>query len=514
MNFILKPSLEHIALVKVSAVLWNQPDIRALMVKFSNFPLFPHVDDEHCFMPDSERKIIWQKIEDKVTEKMTQLTIPISLKDKMLGYIQSVGLQILRWMEVHHRKRKCCVNLDLPNEFCWTSQGIIDKKKTAEMFIRDHSIDVTTRYKLACIYCLEDDILELWNELSENDRKYFYNEHDPSKVPQQHLVVLWTYIIKGKTAKICNMARRIWNIGYSFYSFAMQCAISSGSKAAVEYFLQKLNWRNNSLLEMASTAAQERSDMETADTPNEYTSEILLFLLSQMSSEQQIELFKDYSFPVLLSLLDWPGENSFVETTSHALKCLPENFYVALMRASVFKKKFGNKDHNYQKMFEEVWQQIPSIHKSHFINDPHIEGLVLLLLKTKHIESIKLIFQDASFTERNKLIFSYAGYRICVHMFNYIQLSLFMFVAPLCVSSRNEMIKFHEEFKKHIQTNDKQYAERDPVFIHRLYLFCMVLGDMIRWYDKRKCADEADNSSSKKLCSDEFKRITRSSVNK
>lgn len=166
MNFILKlPSLKHITLVKVAASLWNQHDIMALVAELSKSPLFSKFDSIGAYIPD-ERKQKWQSIENKVIEKMLQLIVPTNLKEEISGYIQTVGLQILQWV-VYHLKF-CDFDLNLMNEFCWTPQGTIDKNKTAEVLIRNDSIDIATRYKLARVYCLENGITELWNKAIKN----------------------------------------------------------------------------------------------------------------------------------------------------------------------------------------------------------------------------------------------------------------------------------------------------------------------------------------------------------
>lgn len=81
MNYILKPSLEHIALVKVVVTFWNQDDIRDLMAKFC-IPF--------C---SAELKDEWPKIEDRVKEKVIQLPLPALLRDKTLGFIKPIGLK-------------------------------------------------------------------------------------------------------------------------------------------------------------------------------------------------------------------------------------------------------------------------------------------------------------------------------------------------------------------------------------------------------------------------------------
>lgn len=63
--------------------------------------------------------------------------------------------------------------INLPHEFHWTPQGIIDEKKTAKLLIKDDSIDITTLYKMSCVYCLEDDIPKLWNKVPEDRKKIF-----------------------------------------------------------------------------------------------------------------------------------------------------------------------------------------------------------------------------------------------------------------------------------------------------------------------------------------------------
>ena len=61
-------SLEHSALVKISFMLWNQDDTRALMAK---------VELHSDFV---RKRTEWEKIENKVMEKIPLLPLPMLLK--------------------------------------------------------------------------------------------------------------------------------------------------------------------------------------------------------------------------------------------------------------------------------------------------------------------------------------------------------------------------------------------------------------------------------------------------
>ncbi|WP_353274478.1 hypothetical protein [Wolbachia endosymbiont (group A) of Ennomos erosarius] len=163
MNYTFTPSLERMTLVKIATMLWNQDDTRALTARFYFRSLIL-----------SERQKEWQEIEDKVIEKVPELLLPEPLNKKVLNFIKPIGLEILKWREYHDQNSY--LGIDLPNELYWTPQGTVDKKKTAEVLIKDESLDITRRYRLACIYYLEDDILQLWNKIPENRRKSFYSE--------------------------------------------------------------------------------------------------------------------------------------------------------------------------------------------------------------------------------------------------------------------------------------------------------------------------------------------------
>ncbi|KAL7634704.1 UNVERIFIED_CONTAM: hypothetical protein RMT77_015081 [Armadillidium vulgare] len=296
-SYILRPSLEHITLVKIAITLWKQYDIRALTARFYFRSTIL-----------SERLKEWQVVEDKVIEKIPELLLPGPLKKKVLDFIKPIGLEMIKWREYYDQNSY--LGIDLPNELCWNSQGTIDQKRTAEVLIKDGNLDINIRYRLACIYCLENDIRELWNKIPENHRKSFYSEEDPSEVRQPNLVILWTYDIKGGVNKLDNMIERIWLRKCSPYQFAFEYAAVGGNKAAVEYFLQKLTSREReeSLVRYAGYVAKRRCDSYTncTDLPTECYADVLCFLLSQMDEEQQTEVFKSYPWKVLKCLLDWP----------------------------------------------------------------------------------------------------------------------------------------------------------------------------------------------------------------
>lgn len=492
MNFIPQQTLENISLIKIVASLWNQHHIRVLVAEFTHSHLFSTVDNEITLIPTiTLRRQKWQKIEDQVKEKLAKFTLPTSLKEKMLGYIQPVGLQIMKWMEYH--LNHCCLDLDLPNEVCWTPQATIDKKKTAELLVKDVTIDITTRYKLACIYCLEDNIPELWNQIPESEKEFFYSEEDPSKISQSELVVFWGYYIKGEVAKMDNMIRRKQN-GRCSYTHLFRSAAESGNKVATEYFLQKLNPREKPLLNLnvALSVVNKRHNREPkiTDPPKEYYTEVLCFLLLQTSKEQQIEVFKTHPLPVLCCFLDWPWQNFFVEIAGHLWNFLPEIDYYFVFQSILHKLHIGYIDYNYKKIFRDVWQQIPDTDKNYIINNKGLVYLLDRLFQVQDQENFKFIFKDTTLIDKNKLIFSYEGLYLCKSMINRGNWDLFKFFVQLLISSKDEMIKFKKEIEKFVQT----FTGRIYIDKYEKQLF-LLLDDFVREYDFFKNVDEADNSS-------------------
>lgn len=215
MKLVLEPSLEQFALVKLVTAMWNGRDVRALM---SNFSFRLHLLNGHAN---------WQNIENKVIDNVSDLPLPKIFHEKIKLFVKPIGFQILIWMGLHCEDRY--PHLKLPAEFCWTSHGMIDKKKTAEMLIKDGKIHITDRYKLACIYCLENSIPKLWYEMAETNRESFSYRG----VYQGTMFLFWENVMLSKELMLYYHSN--WSVQSLFESSAL-----CGNKTATEYFFVKL----------------------------------------------------------------------------------------------------------------------------------------------------------------------------------------------------------------------------------------------------------------------------------
>lgn len=474
MNFILKlPSLEDITLINIAVSLWNQHDIRALVKKFfSNSP--------GLRASDSVMRGKCREIENRVLENMLQLTMPTCFKEKISSYIQTIGLQIFIWMRYH--LSYCQIDLDLPNEFSWTPHATIDKTKTAEVLISDDSIDVATRFKLACIYCLEDDIRKLWNQVPDCLKEHFYYVEDPYVVLQMELVEFWALYINGENDCIRRIARRRLNRVCSPFQYAFESAAYSGSKVATEYFLQKPSQRKALRVALnVSKVPHEFKPSINDDSPKEYNSEVLCFLLSKLNEEELVQLFRQRPLQVLYCCLDWPWQSFFLEMASRVWNFLHRRNHHFVLTIILSKIRSGYKDYNYKKLFWDLWEQMSDSDKNYIINDDmSIVSLLDMLLQVEDKESIKLVLKDATRIEINKLIFSNHGRSLCKKMIVGDKFDLLKFFVQLLISSKDEMVKFKQEFEESLEIREKQ------VFIDKYEEFSRILDDFVLQYDKEK----------------------------
>lgn len=453
MKYILKPTLEDIALVKVVVILWNQDDIRALLNELS-FPLSV-----------SDRTEKWQDIEFKVILKVLQLPQPKLLTKKMLGFISPIGTQILNWMK-HHADR--FFNIKLPNELCWTPQGTVDRKRTAEMLVKDDNLDIITRYKLACVYCLEDCVSEMWNELPQRKKESFYNENFPTekKFSRLHnLVVFFTYGMKREMARMEGMIEKILlgrhSQGFSPYRYAFGHAADCGNKVAVEYFLQKLTpgERVEAMFWAAKFVKARLYDCYRNPhtyIPKEYYVEVLCFFLSELEGPQQEAFIREYTYEVLKSFLDWPWQTFFMETTNQVWEFLHVMDYDCLLELIIHKEVNGLKDWDYRELFRELWTQSPDTHKNYCIGRCASGNILSDLFKMDDEENVKLILKSATVKDKEEIIFSYHGKNICESLVHRNKPAALKFFLRECISSKNVMIKFKNEFEDHIKLRHKK----------------------------------------------------------
>lgn len=439
MKYILEPSLEHIALAKVAITLWSQDDVRFLLRSFS-FLLLP-----------TEKRKEWDNIEKRVVKNARKLSQPGLLQEKILGSIKPIGLEILKWIEYHCTGYYLYV--DLPFSFCWTPQGTIDRKRTAAVLIKDEHLDVTIRYKLACLYCLEGDIRELWNEIHRYSSRSLTYDDFPGEISQLDIVFLWTYEMKLEDARLNNYTITGRLRHRNPYQRAFEYAAESGLKAAFEYFFRKFTTRDidEYLVDIAKRIVDRYHTIHSNSVyiPKEDYTGVLCFLLSQMEEEQQREVFKKCRSQALVCFLEWPWQSFFMETVCRMWEFLSIGDYYCLASEIIGKIRGGYKDFNYQNLFEEFWQKIPFADKKDIIEKPSGECLLSFLFEVKDEKTIKMIFQDLSVEEKRRLFIS-SGIYICENLILRDEFGLFKLFVIECQPTDDVILKFKDGFKKHM----------------------------------------------------------------
>lgn len=455
MKYILEPSLERIAVVKVAIALWSQDDVRTLIRSFS------------FLMLATEKRKEWDNIEKRVVKNARKLSQPGLLKEKILGCIKPIGLEILKWIEYHCTGYYLYV--DLPFRFCWTPQGTIDRKRTAGVLMKDEHLDITIRYKLACIYCLEGDIRRLWNEIPLNSRRSIAYEDFPGEMSQLDIVCLWTYEMKLEDARLNNYAVTGRMRHRNPYQRAFEYAAESGLKAAFEYFFSKFTTRDidEYLADIAKRIVDRYHSFHSNSVyiPKEDYTGILCFLLSQMDEEQEKEVFKRCRSQALVCFLEWPWQSLFMETVCRMWEFLSIGDYYCLSSEIIGKIRNGYNDFNYQNLFEEFWLKIPCADKKDIMEKPSGECLLSFLFEVNDEKTIKMIFQDLSLKAKHGLLIS-SGIYICENLILRDELRLFKLFIIECEPSEEIILKFKDSLKKHLSfcsSKDKLAKNRDKL---------------------------------------------------
>ncbi|WP_353286448.1 hypothetical protein [Wolbachia endosymbiont (group A) of Crataerina pallida] len=218
-------------------------------------------------------------------------------------YRASKLFQIERWCYanwlLHQRSGKKGRNFlaqVLSSEDCWKKvdnlHGVkLDRQVVGKKLIAPDSGNLFDKYAIACRYCLEEDIIALFEERKEE----LSAQGKSSLLEYEHLVrccgsgllaQFWSHFVSGYISKLNLDGRHL-------YEYGLKCAIDFKQVQAVEFF-----WNKIKLLPESEMGAQKKDEifMKTAvysagSRCNSYP-EIFEFCFSQISPDKYPELLK------------------------------------------------------------------------------------------------------------------------------------------------------------------------------------------------------------------------------
>ncbi|GFS70053.1 ANK_REP_REGION domain-containing protein [Trichonephila clavipes] len=309
------PMLKYMTLTRTVRLLWSGYDVQNSMGEY--------------FLEGTQIPEKWSSIEESLKLKIRNcLFLPNELQIVLSSLVKPIGGCIKNIVE------RIYGNDYIPSNFMgilhWTLLGIIDEKKTAKAVIRDENLLITKRYKIACTYCLKDEILMLWRELPDIYKHYFLNTRGLIRT-QFYLHVYWTYYMRAELHKLDRKILTEYGAPLSCHYFGILRA--RVNQVAIEYFIGKLSVQEKEhYFRVFFPSLEFTLVMSNYSPSNSYFSDIIYFLLSQMNENQRTDIFKMYAYHILKNFMEFPYGGMFLEIESVMQKYLTYDQRKALER--------------------------------------------------------------------------------------------------------------------------------------------------------------------------------------
>ncbi|XP_055925874.1 uncharacterized protein LOC129957545 [Argiope bruennichi] len=383
---------------------------------------------------------------DLLKDLLSEAKVPQTMKHELFSLMKSVSREIIKWLDLHENYLGPCNLNEMENleHLCWTALGSIDYPDTAATLIRLEKLHLTQRYKLACLYCLEEDIRELWRKMPEKSKKSYYDA-DPANLKQPYLVIVWTFILKGKEKKCLRYFAEKGKFHPSINHFGFESAATCGYRTATQYFYEKLTFeeREKVLMKTAMSVASRRSnDYYFYMEERQQLGDVLFYLMSVMQPYEQKILLSHRPCEILKCVLDWPRQDAFIEFAKSAYPSLSLRAYIRVLFNLSRRSSWG---YNHSKLFQEF-----------FLLDPLDFSLSLIVyndilrdfIRSDDIETVKFLFRHLDEQKKDEAVLGSTGSFINYELIKegkWDLLNLFIEEVKLSESGRRRNVKFFSE---------------------------------------------------------------------
>ncbi|XP_065224187.1 uncharacterized protein LOC135848256 isoform X1 [Planococcus citri] len=273
--------------------------------------------------------------------------IPRVINDLVQEYIEKFQRSLKEWFNRHYEtfrsynssKRENCILNDF-DDFVTDFKGDVDYVRTAERMMRCDRLDDTVKFKIACIYCFEDDIRRIWPSVCEVITSRVVNFTDELQY--------WNYWIGILTNQSDKTDVREDDHVAICESIFVNC-VTSENRSSMEYFWNRL--RPDNRLEKTS---------DLLDNDDEC---VARFILPKLDDQQLSKFVNKYGCFLMTELLDYQLADGIdiVPTWMYIRNFMNESQFVELseyMLIFLTSKLGGDNTH---KLFfcRKIWNSAP-----------------------------------------------------------------------------------------------------------------------------------------------------------
>ncbi|GFY65970.1 uncharacterized protein TNIN_150031 [Trichonephila inaurata madagascariensis] len=288
------------------------------------------------------------KWEELIARKISNLSLPDSMKRKLTPLIRSLSLEIDKWNS-DHSDILIRMTMDFQRYFCWKSEGIIDRERTAKSLLDSGTLSLRERFNLACHYWLLRDITSLWRYLSAADR---YNISICSKNTIQQA---WFEALRNASSIPLSRLARLSMPGH----------LNLRSYFHLLSRNEKVRW----LKTFIRFRLIEYDDV--------------YFCLSKVTPTDRQYVFRTFSSQFLEYFLEFPLQDDFLRVSSCMWPFMSPADYIHILNIIIYQRIIiGWEDFNYVQLLKEFWDQSPLNFKEG-IQEESIYQTVLSIIRSE-----------------------------------------------------------------------------------------------------------------------------------
>ncbi|CAL1272960.1 unnamed protein product [Larinioides sclopetarius] len=315
MDLVFIPSLEYMAMVKLTSRICEHPDMH------------PFTDTTSARTEYDLKQVF------KNSNEMNRL--PNSLQTIGFIMLKALCFEIFFWRN-RHRKALCLTTVENFMKFSWRTDGTIHSSKTAEALVTDENVPFCCRFYFACCHFLENDILYLWNRINDGTNLF----HSLSSI---FIIfpLFQPWIGSGASAEfLAHEFKPTFLSDETFLEYLYRAGVS------LRCFIERLptdkciHW------------------LKKITKLNYLNQDLAHFVVCGSLRNQEIAVFRENAFIALHNFLCWPLQCMFVDVANYLWNYLSEEKFLELLNNICDEINLGY-DFDYPQLLQEFWRNSP-----------------------------------------------------------------------------------------------------------------------------------------------------------